>query len=81
MYKQDAHRFHAAVTAATAVDVDQCRRFRAAAAAGILVEAAPDEVVRSPGARVVHRRAGELRRERAARMMIQHSKLHLNLNY
>ena len=69
--QQDAHRFHTAVTAATAVDVDQCRRF-CTAAAGVLVEAAPDEVVRSPGARVVHRRAGELRRERAARMMIRH---------
>ena len=42
------------------VDVDQGA---AAAAAGVLVEAAPDEIGRSPGARVVHRRARQLRRK------------------
>ena len=50
------------VVTAAAVDVDQGRCL-GAAAAGVIVEAAPDEVGRSPGARVVDRRAGQLRRE------------------
>ena len=56
-------RFHAVVVTAAAVDIEWGRCLVAAAAAGVIVEAAPDEVGRSPGARVVDRRAGQLRRE------------------
>ena len=58
-------RFHAVVVtaAAAAVDIEWGRCLVAAAAAGVIVEAAPDEVGRCPGARVVDRRAGQLRRE------------------